>query len=37
MLAELSNTIATLIGIFVALMGAFLFAFWVGDGHLDIE
>ena len=32
MLAELSNTIATLIGIFVALLGAFLFAFWVAMG-----
>ena len=32
MLAELSNTIATLIGIFVALMGAFFFAFWVAMG-----
>ncbi len=32
MLAELSNTIATLIGIFVALLGAFLFAFWIAMG-----
>ena len=32
MLAELSNTIATLVGIFVALLGAFLFAFWVAMG-----
>ena len=32
MLAELSNTIATLIGIFVALMGAFFCAFWVAMG-----
>ncbi len=30
--AELSNTIATLLGIFVALLGAFLFAFWVAMG-----
>ena len=32
MLAELSNTIATLIGIFVALLGAFIFAFWIAMG-----
>lgn len=32
MLAELSNTIATIIGIIVALSGAFLFAFWVAMG-----
>ncbi len=32
MLADLSNTIATIIGIFVALLGAFLFAFWVAMG-----
>lgn len=32
MLAELSNTIATLIGILVALLGAFLFAFWIAMG-----
>ncbi len=32
MLAELSNTIATLIGIIVALLGAFLFAFWIAMG-----
>lgn len=32
MLAELSNTIATFIGIFVALLGAFLFAFWIAMG-----
>lgn len=27
--ADLTNTIATAIGIFVALLGAFLFAFWI--------
>ena len=32
MLADLSNTIATIIGVFVALLGAFLFAFWVAMG-----
>lgn len=32
MLADLSNTIATIIGIFVALLGAFFFAFWVAMG-----
>ena len=37
MLAELSNTIATLIGIFVALMGAFFFAFWVAMGIWTLE
>lgn len=30
--ADLSNTIATVIGILVALLGAFLFAFWVAMG-----
>lgn len=30
--ADLSNTIATVIGIFVALLGAFLFAFWIAMG-----
>lgn len=32
MLADLSNTIATIIGIIMALLGAFLFAFWVAMG-----
>ena len=32
MLADLANTIATFIGIFVALLGAFLFAFWIAMG-----
>ena len=32
MSAELINTIATLAGIIVAVMGAFLFAFWVAMG-----
>lgn len=30
--ADLSNTIATAIGIFVAMLGAFLFAFWIAMG-----
>jgi RNA polymerase subunit RPABC4/transcription elongation factor Spt4 len=30
--ADLSNTIATVIGIFVAMLGAFLFAFWIAMG-----
>ncbi len=30
--ADLSNTIATVIGIFVAMFGAFLFAFWLAMG-----
>ena len=32
MLADLSNTIATIIGVLVALLGAFLFAFWAAMG-----
>lgn len=30
--ADLSNTIATVIGIFVAMLGAFFFAFWIAMG-----
>jgi RNA polymerase subunit RPABC4/transcription elongation factor Spt4 len=30
--ADMSNTIATIIGIFVATLGAFLFAFWIAMG-----
>ncbi len=32
MSADLINTMATFIGIFVALLGAFLFAFWIAMG-----
>jgi hypothetical protein len=32
MSAELVNTIATVIGVIVAVMGAFLFAFWIAMG-----